>query len=55
MGVVVVVRDDFGSVVAAAIKSVPFINDPTVAEALGAWKAVSMCYDMGYCSSVHGV
>jgi hypothetical protein len=46
-GVPMVVRDYAGKVVAATIRSFLFITDPTVAEALGAWHAMSLCRAWG--------
>jgi phosphotransferase system IIA component len=48
MGVGVVVRDDSGTVKAMVAKVVPFIVDPTLAEAMAAWQAVQFCCDMGF-------
>jgi hypothetical protein len=49
MGVGVVVRDCGGQVVAAALGTViPFIIDPSTTEALGAWRVVSLCREIGY-------
>jgi ribonuclease HI len=52
MGVGLIVRDGEGSVLAAMCTSVDFIIDPTVAEAMALWKAVSCCLDLGF-SRIH--
>jgi len=52
MGVGIMVRDDAGSVKVAHAKSFPYINDPKVAEAIGAWQVMSLCYDRGWTSII---
>jgi hypothetical protein len=47
LGLDVVVRDHAGVVQAALSTTVQYITDPTVAEALVAWKAVRFCCDLG--------
>jgi hypothetical protein len=42
MGVGVIVRDAEGTVLRAMCAIVPFITDPTVAEAVGLWRTVKM-------------
>lgn len=42
-----VVRDYVVEVIAAAIRSFLFITDPMMAEALGAWHAMSLCRAWG--------
>jgi ribonuclease HI len=42
-----VVRDAASLVVATAVRSVLYITDPTVAEAMGAWHAFSLCRALG--------
>ncbi|XP_062164873.1 uncharacterized protein LOC133871438 [Alnus glutinosa] len=44
----VVVRDEQGVVVAASMAIVPFIRDPSLAEAIGAWHALSLCSFQGF-------
>lgn len=48
IGVGIVVRDEDGFVKVAHAKSFPYINDSEVAETIGAWQAVSLCYDRGW-------
>lgn len=48
VGVGAVSRDEFGTVRAALVSALPYISDPTVAEATTLWKAVRFCLDMGY-------
>ncbi|XP_062155184.1 uncharacterized protein LOC133863239 [Alnus glutinosa] len=47
IGLGVVIRDNGGVLVAALVQTVPHITDPTHAEAMAAWKAVSFCSDLG--------
>jgi ribonuclease HI len=47
MGVRVIIRDDKGNVVAAQSKVIPFITDPTSAEALAAWHAILLAREVG--------
>jgi hypothetical protein len=47
LGLGVVVRDHAGVVQAALSTTVQYITDPTIAEALVAWKAVRFCCDLG--------
>ncbi|XP_062155330.1 uncharacterized protein LOC133863403 [Alnus glutinosa] len=42
MGIGIVVRNEKGEFVAAMARVLPSINDPTVAEALAAWHAVTL-------------
>jgi ribonuclease HI len=44
----VVVRNVEGGVVAASVTVVPFVTDPTSAEALGAWHSLSLCRRRGF-------
>lgn len=44
----VVVRNAEGGVVAASVTVVRFVTDPTSAEALGAWHALSLCRRRGF-------
>jgi ribonuclease HI len=46
MGVGVMVRDTKG-VLATMYTTVPFIIDPTIAEAISAWKAIVFCKNLG--------
>jgi hypothetical protein len=48
MGIGVVVRNESGEVVAALAKVIPFVEDPTAAEAIAAWHAVNLCVDRGF-------
>lgn len=48
MGVGVVVRDASGAILASMVTTIPFIRDPTVAEAMAAWKAVVFCSELGF-------
>jgi ribonuclease HI len=43
----VVIRDETGLCVAAMAIVIPHVLDPTTAEALGAWRAVVFCWDLG--------
>jgi len=47
MSVGVVVRNDQGQVVAALAKVFPYIDDPTIAEAVATWQAVNLCVGRG--------
>lgn len=47
MGVGVVVRDEGGAVLAIKCTTVSSIGDPTIAEAVAAWKAVELCCELG--------
>jgi ribonuclease HI len=47
MGVGTVLRDAAGRVLAAMCCSIPFINEPSTAEAIALWKAVSFCVELG--------
>jgi len=47
MGIGVVIRDDTGLCVVAMVMVIPHVLDPTTAEALGAWRAVVFCWDLG--------
>jgi hypothetical protein len=42
------VRDEKGVVVAASMAIVPFIRDPSLAKAIGAWHALSLCRQQGF-------
>jgi ribonuclease HI len=44
----VVVHDEKGVVVAASMSIVPFIRDPILVEAIGAWHALSLCRLQGF-------
>ncbi len=48
MGIGVVVRNESEGVVAALAKAIPFVEDPTAAEAIAAWHAVNLCVDRGF-------
>jgi len=48
MGMGIIARDCIGVVKAAMCAVIPYIRDPTVAEALGARRAVEFGRDMGY-------
>jgi hypothetical protein len=48
VGVGVVLRDEFGTIRAALVSALPYISDPTVAEATTLWKVVRFCSDIGY-------
>jgi ribonuclease HI len=37
-----------GGVVAALAKAIPFVEDPTAAEAIAVWHAVNLCVDRGF-------
>jgi hypothetical protein len=50
MGVGVVARDDTGAVKAALCSYLPYVSDPSVAESIGARKAVELGRDMGFSS-----
>ena len=39
--------DALGAIVASLATTVPFITDPTVVEAVAAWKAI-VCIDLGF-------
>lgn len=41
-------RDEKGDVRAAYVFVLPYIRDPTMAEAVALWKAVLLCGDLGY-------
>jgi ribonuclease HI len=45
MGVGVIARDSTGQVLASMCTTMPFITDPTVAEAVAAWRAVQFCIE----------
>jgi hypothetical protein len=45
MGIGVIVWNEQGQVVAALAKILPFIDNPTIAEAIVAWQAVNLCVD----------
>jgi ribonuclease HI len=45
---VVIIRDEDGLVVAASMAIVPFITDPTMAEAVGPWHALTLCRQHGF-------
>jgi ribonuclease HI len=47
MGVGLVVRNVFGEVVVALAATIPCIYDPTMAEAMGAWRATSFNCEKG--------
>lgn len=47
MGVRVIIRDAEGLVLASLCSIVPFIMDPTIVEAIVAWKAVELCHALG--------
>lgn len=47
MGIGTVIRDEDGGVVAARACFLPYIDDPTAAEAMAAWYAVTLGRDMG--------
>jgi hypothetical protein len=47
IGLGVVVRGNAGVVRAALAMTVPHITDPTLVEAMAAWKAMSLSYDLG--------
>jgi ribonuclease HI len=44
----VVVRYEDGNCVAALATVIPYITNPTTAEALAAWRAVLLCWDLGF-------
>jgi hypothetical protein len=46
MGVGVIIRNEAGSVIAAMCAVIPFITDPTVAEAVALWRAVTLCGEL---------
>lgn len=48
MGVGLIVQDVAGSVLAAMYTSVAFVVDPTVAEAMALWKAISYCLELDF-------
>jgi hypothetical protein len=48
IGIGLVVRDDVGVVVAASTMCIPFVTDPMLAEALGAWHAHLFCRQQRY-------
>lgn len=43
-----VAQNDKGEVVAAMAKSMTFLTDPAMAEALAAWETVKFCFDRGW-------
>jgi ribonuclease HI len=47
MGVGVVIRNADGLCVGAMAVVIPHVTDPTTVEALGAWRAVLLCRDLG--------
>lgn len=51
-GIGVVIRDEVGGFYAAQAKAIPFVMDPSMAEALGAWIAVKLGCELGL-SQVH--
>jgi hypothetical protein len=48
MGVGVIVRDERGDVLATLCTTIPFVTDPTIAEAIAAWKAVELGCELGF-------
>lgn len=48
MGVGILAHDSGGYVVATMCTTIPFITDPTMAEATAAWKAVLFCCEQGF-------
>lgn len=46
MGVGVIARDANVLVLANMCTTIPHITDPIIAEVVGAWKAVALCYDL---------
>lgn len=47
MGVGVIIRDAEGLVLASLCSTLPSITNPTIAEAIAAWKAAELCHAMG--------
>lgn len=48
MGVGLVVCDHEGRVVAVLCAPMPYVHDPTVAEALAAWRLAELCIQLGH-------
>jgi ribonuclease HI len=48
VGIGLVVRNDAGDIEAASTVCIPFVTDPTLAEALGAWHALLFCRKQRY-------
>jgi ribonuclease HI len=48
MGIGIIARDHTGSVLASACSSRPHITNPTVAEAIAAWKLAEVCSSLGF-------
>jgi hypothetical protein len=48
IGVGMIARDAKGIILASMCTLVPFIIDPTVAEAMAAWKAAVFCRESGF-------
>jgi hypothetical protein len=48
MGIGIIARDHFGSVLAAVSASMPHVTDPTTAEAVATWKMAEVCVNLGY-------
>lgn len=48
MGVGIIGRDYLGQVLAVFCDTEPFIQEPVVAEAWAAWRAVELCQKMGW-------
>jgi ribonuclease HI len=48
IGVGAIARDEKGGTVASYCSIVPFVTDPTVAEAVAAWKTIGFCCDQGF-------
>jgi hypothetical protein len=42
------VQNAQGQVVVALAKVLPFVDDPTIVEAIAAWQAVKLCVDRGF-------
>jgi hypothetical protein len=48
MEVGVIIKNSEGAVLASLCTTVPFISNPTIVEAIAAWKAANLCYDLGF-------
>ncbi|GLT53268.1 hypothetical protein SLA2020_265510 [Shorea laevis] len=52
MGVGVIARKARGLVVVSMCTTIPFITDPSIAEAVAAWKVAVFCCDQGFPSVI---